>query len=85
MIATEKLERLTEIKEEILALLREAETLVRGTKEENRARAYWTAQIRIALDDDHGYMARGSCTLQSTIDSLAEYEYGDNDVPGSAS
>lgn len=70
-----KVERLSEIKDEMQSLMSEAEQLVRGTSEETRARQYWRAHIAIALGNDHGYLSRGMCTMQDTIDSLAEYEY----------
>ena len=66
----EKLERLIEIKEELGELLREAERLTRGTREEERAHAYWLAHMKIALDDEHGYINRGMCTMQNTLDAL---------------
>jgi len=65
---------LAEVKEQIAELLETARQLVRGTSEENRAHAYWYAQIRCALDDDHGYLGGGSVTLQDSICALREGE-----------
>lgn len=66
----EQYNRLTEIKEELLQLLNEANKMVRGTSEENRAHSYWFAHIRMALDDEHGYLGSSMCTLQGSIDAL---------------
>lgn len=63
-------DRLEEIKAEFLELLEEATGLLRGTGEEERAKAYWLAHIRCALDDDHGYLGGSMCTMQDTIAAL---------------
>lgn len=39
---------------------------------QGRAKAYWIPQICIALDDDHDWMNRGMCTMQETINDLAD-------------
>ena len=49
---TNQLDRLAEIKEEILVLLGEALDLVRGTPEEQRAN-HWFATFCTALDKDN--------------------------------
>ena len=49
---TDQLDRLAEIKEEILVLLSEALDLVRGTPEEQRAN-HWFATFCTALDKDN--------------------------------
>jgi hypothetical protein len=72
----ERAERLAEIKDEMLELLREAARLTRDTPEEDRARSYWLAHIRIALDDEHSYLGGSMCTMQETIEALEE---GDDD------
>jgi hypothetical protein len=63
-------DRLEEIKDEIHELLREARRLVRGTPEEDRAKAYWLAHLAMSLDDDHEYLGRGGITMQDTIEAL---------------
>ena len=63
--------RLAEIKDEINELLEEAWQLVRGTSEEGRAKGYWMAHIRTALDDEHDYLGRSMCTMQETAEALA--------------
>ena len=64
-------ERMQEIKEEIKTLLDEVTHMIRGTSEEDRAKAYWSAHIRTALDEDHGYLGSSMVTMQDTIDALA--------------
>ena len=76
----EKAERLLELKDTIRELLDEAQDLLRGTPEEDRARCYWYAHIRMALDDDHTWLGRSMCTMQSSINALeAVSEEKDND------
>jgi len=70
LATSERVERLIEIKEEMLELLRETTQLTRGTTEEDRARSYWQAHLRMALDDEHGYLGGSMCTLQDTINAL---------------
>jgi hypothetical protein len=67
---TGQIDRLTEIKEEMLDLLLEALGLVRGTSEEQRAN-HWYATFRTALDKDHTQGGDSTCTMQETIDALS--------------
>ena len=64
-----KIGRLTEIKEEILDLLDEAVSLVRGTSEEQRAN-HWYATVCTALDKDNTQSNDSTITMQETIDAL---------------
>jgi hypothetical protein len=68
---TDQLERLAEIKEEILVLLSEAVDLVRGTPEEQRAN-HWFATFCTALDKDNIQGNDCTITMQETIDALKE-------------
>jgi len=68
----ESADRLEEIIKEIKELLGEAAELVQDTETECRAEAYWMAQIEVALDNDHGYLASGSVTMQDSADELRE-------------
>ena len=73
-------ERILAISEEIVDLLEEAMGLVRhvGTPTEiARARSYWLGHIRMSLNDDHGYMARGNCTMEDTARELMAEEPGE--------
>ena len=67
---TDTAQELQDIKDEIKELLDQARRLVRGTREEDRAKGYWFAHIRCALDDEHGYLGRSMITMQDTIDAL---------------
>jgi hypothetical protein len=68
---TDQLDRLAEIKEEILVLLDEALDLVRGTPEEQRAN-HWFATFCTALDKDNTQGNDSTVTMQETIDALKE-------------
>ena len=68
---TNQLERLAEIKEQILVLLSEALDLVRGTPEEQRAN-HWFATFCTALDKDNTQGSESTITMQETIDALKE-------------
>ena len=66
------LRRIT-ISEEIIDLLDEAMSLVRGVgtpTEIARARSYWLGHIRMSLNEDHGYMGSGTCTMEDTAREL---------------
>jgi hypothetical protein len=65
------LNRLEQIKDEILELNNEALTLVEGTSEEGRARAYWVAHIRQAV-----YAGWGQDTLKHATDRLRKEAQG---------
>ena len=70
-------ERILEIAEEITELVEEAMGLVRhvGTPTEiARARSYWLGHIRMSLNDDHGFMGRGTCTMEDTARELMAEE-----------
>lgn len=70
-------ERILAISEEIVDLLEEAMSLVRrvGTPTEiARARSYWLGNIRVSLNEDHGFMGRGGCTMEDTARELMAEE-----------
>ena len=64
-----QLERLARIKEDILALLLEAVSLVHGTPEEQRAN-HWYASVCTALDKDNTQGNDSTITMQESIDAL---------------
>jgi hypothetical protein len=70
MPISEKVERLTQIQEQLFELYEEAREIVRGTSEEECAKGYWLASIRCALDDGHSYLGKERHTMQETIDAL---------------
>lgn len=69
----EDVDRLEEIREEIMELMDEAKKIVAGSKNRGavgRADAYWIPHIEIALGGEHGYMDRSMCSMQDTIEEL---------------
>jgi hypothetical protein len=72
LLSQGELDRLMEIKEQMLALLRETEFLLDGTSECDRAKGYWLPHIRTALDNDHSYLSGSMFTMQDTIDALGQ-------------
>ena len=72
--------RILAIGEEIEALLEEAMAQLRhvGTPTEiARARSYWLGNIRCSLNDDHGYLPYGGCTMEDTARELVAEEEGE--------
>ena len=67
---SEDLDRLQEIKDQMLALLEEANLLVAKTDAGQEWHSYVGAHIRIALDSDHGFMSKDT-NFQDVIDNLA--------------
>jgi len=65
-------DELVGIKEQIKELIEQASELIRGTSEEDRARAYWIPHLLMPLDDDHGYLGGCGATMQNAIDTLSE-------------
>lgn len=53
-----------------------------GGLTEKRARAYWFAQIRMAIDDDHDYLGSATCSMRRTIEELTPPD--DEDEPEGA-
>lgn len=75
-----KADSLDEIKEEFMALMSRAKEILRDTHEADIAHVTWLAEIRMALDADHDYLARSARTMQKTIDELykcADDEFAD--------
>lgn len=68
----EMVDRLLEIKDEIKELVGEAQEIVKGTRAEVRATAYWYPHILLALDKESEYLGASMCTMQDTIDELTE-------------
>ena len=72
------IERLCEIKDDIKQLIEEAMNLI-PEPEHARARGYWYAHIRCALDKDHTFLGGSMRTMQDSIDALAEVDAGDDE------
>lgn len=80
MVAVEVLE---EAKEEIEAALEKAYRALHtvGGITFERARSYWYAHVRMALDKNHDYLGGSMITMQDTIDELeADADEGDEDA-----
>jgi len=73
----EAVERLEEIKGEMLELLGEARELVRRYGDEvvyARAKGYWLAHVETALTRDHMYLGSSMYTMEDSINELAGRE-----------
>ena len=78
---------LEEIQQQMLNLLGEAEQMLSGTDEYDRAKSYWLAHIETALTNDHGYLGGSMSTMQDSIDALREgddedWDEDEENIPG---
>ena len=69
---SELAEELKEIQRQINELREQADGLLRelGGVTEQRARAYWFAQLAMLTGDDHGYLGNAGHSMQNTIDEI---------------
>jgi hypothetical protein len=78
MINKEDLDRLEEIRQDMLDLVDEARHIIRDTDESDRADAYCLAQLEMALTNDYEYLGGATFSLEDIIknleDSLEENE-----------
>lgn len=67
----ETADRLEEIRQEVLALLGEAEELLQGERRDIKARAdaYWLSEMAVQCGGD-GLCGRSMCSIDTTIDEL---------------
>lgn len=65
-------DELEEIQGQMMDLIHQADSLLRGTDEYNAAKGYWIAHITTALSSDHDYLGGSMSTMQDTIDALRE-------------
>jgi len=68
----EAIERLTEIKEQMLELLEEAKDLLPEGMTKERAKCYWYAQIKTAVLKEHEFLGGSLVTIDDTISELSE-------------
>lgn len=68
----EAIERLTEIKEQMLELLEEAKDLLPEGMTKERAKCYWYAHIKTAILKEHEYLGGSLVTVDDTISELGE-------------
>lgn len=68
----ESVEELIDIKHNMRMLLDEALDIIRqhDKHEYERAKCYWYAHIRMALDNDHDYLGRTMATIEDSIEGL---------------
>jgi hypothetical protein len=77
----ERAEKLIDLKEQLEETLDEIKEALKGTPEESRAKAYWVAHIRCALDNDHDYLGGSMETMADTIEALEERADESEDDP----
>lgn len=68
-----ELENLIQIKNDISALIQEAQNILRRNADHmtyERAKSYWIAHIIMALDKEHNYLGGSMFTFQDTINEL---------------
>ncbi len=78
--ARKSAEELVDIREQIVQLMSEARSIVRGLPRslKGSAEAYWIPHIMIALGGEHEWMTAGhESTMQKTIEELEEYASDD--------
>ena len=71
----EALDRLKEIRDEMLELLDEADRILRhdfGGLIYDRAKSYWLAHVKMALTKEHGYLGSSMCDFEDTISEIEE-------------
>lgn len=74
-------DELRELQAQMLECLDEAKRLIEQTGQDitlQRAEAYWLAHARIALTNSHGYLAGSMCSMEDTIEEIAEAEEGED-------
>lgn len=68
----ETIERLTEIKEQMLELLEEAKDLLPEDICKERAKCYWYVHIKTAILKEHDFLGGSLVTVDDTISELGE-------------
>ncbi|MBS4001163.1 MAG: hypothetical protein KGZ71_11850 [Desulfobulbaceae bacterium] len=68
----EAIERLTEIKEQMLELLEAAKDLLPEGTTKERAKCYWYAHIKTAILKEHEFLGGSLVTVDDTISELGE-------------
>ncbi|MBN1966100.1 MAG: hypothetical protein JW910_15730 [Anaerolineae bacterium] len=73
--ASERADLLHDAYEHIEEAVEQIKQATRDTDEWPRVRAYLVSSLEISLSDDHDWLARNSCTIQSLIDWAEEVEF----------
>jgi hypothetical protein len=71
--AAQAIFELVDIKWEIERLLKRAKKVIAGSPDADYDECTWIANIRIALDRDHSFLASADRTLQDAIDELTAF------------
>ena len=73
-VPKEDINRLEEIKEELLELIEEAQRIVSGGDEMTyqRAKSYWIPHVIMALTKEHEWLGGSMETMEDTIEELKE-------------
>lgn len=71
-ITREDYERLEEIRLSMLEMFGEAKQIVRGASSSTyeRAKAYWLAQVEMALTNDHSFLGSAGVSMEDTIKEI---------------
>ncbi len=72
MDTEETVQRLQEIKEQMLELLEEATSIIPEGITKERARLYWYAHIKTAILKEHEYLGGSMVTMDDTIQEITE-------------
>lgn len=77
---SEDQERFEEIIGEIGELVEEAISLLPDSRiVVDRAKSYWYAHIKTALDDDHEFMSKSTCNMYDTLEELRDLDRASDD------
>lgn len=79
MTHEERAETLEEAADMLYTLTEMIKDAVRDTDLADRAEAYLISALEMAKDDEHIWLGRNQCTLQSLIDALANGEEHDDE------
>ncbi len=71
---SEDRERFEEIIYDIGDLVEEAISLLSDSRMIDRAKSYWYAHIKTALNDDHEFVGRSMCNMQDTLEELIDLD-----------
>ena len=71
---SEDRERFEEIIYDIGELVEEAISLLSDDRMIDRAKSYWYAHIKTALDDDHEFMSKSTCNMYDTLEEWRDLD-----------
>jgi len=73
-VKEEDIDRLSEIRDEMLDLVEEAKGIMSSIEDivGDRAKSYWIPQLIMGLTTNHNYLGGSMCTMEDTIEELKE-------------